>query len=61
MAYRSDTRLEHAVKMFRALAFVPPEEVQEFFDSFVKSEKHDERLNQFADVYLRVSYEKFNF
>ena len=54
--YRNEAKFCFAAKLFRALAFVPVEEVQNCFDALVKSDLYDEQLNEFADDYFRVRF-----
>ena len=52
--YRNDLKFAHLVRCFRALAFVPSEDVAYGFDVLVKSEIYDKRLNPFC-AYFKVS------
>ena len=55
--YRNDVELANLVRCFRALAFVPCEDVEYAFNELVTSKKYDKRLNPFC-AYFKVSFDR---
>ena len=53
-AYRNEYKFGHLCRCFRALAFVPVEDVEYAFNLLIKSDKYDQRLNPYC-IYFKVS------